>query len=222
MDRVIIVSGGRLGDAEFFRRRVSAVKNRLLVACDGGARHLATLGIGPDVIIGDMDSLSAEALASWERRGVKIVRYPANKDFTDTQLALDYALSCRPGAVEIWGAPGGRIDPTLANIYLLQRAWEAGVQACLIDEFTEVSLAEKETKIAGAAGCLVSIIALSPVVEGISLEGFQYPLDGENLSFAESRGISNIITAPMATIRVNRGSLLIVRYRQAGVFPEAD
>lgn len=174
------------------------------------------------MIIGDMDSLSAEALASWERRGVKIVRYPANKDFTDTQLALDYALSCRPGAVEIWGALGGRIDHTLANIYLLQRAREAGVQACLIDEFTEVSLAEKETKIAGAAGCLVSIIALSPVVEGISLEGFQYPLDGENLSFAESRGISNIITAPMATIRVNRGSLLIVRYRQAGVFPEAD
>lgn len=222
MDRVIIVSGGRLGDADFFRRRASVMENRLMVACDGGARHLAALSIVPDVIVGDMDSLDARELAAWERRGVRIIRYPVKKDFTDTQLALDYALSCKPGSVEIWGALGGRIDHTLANVYLLMHAGDAGVPAYLMDEFTEVSLAGKETMITGATGCLVSIIALSPLVEGITLEGFEYPLAGENLSFAQTRGLSNVVTSSVATIRVSSGNLLIVRYRRAGVFPEVE
>lgn len=222
MDEIIVIaSGGRLGDTGFFRQRAACMKKRLLVACDGGARHLTALGLQPDVLIGDMDSVDAGEFAAYERRGVKIIRHPADKDFTDTQLALDYALSLKPRAVEIWGAQGGRIDHTLANVYLLLCAKDAGIRASLVDEFTDVSIAGDETIIDEARGCVVSLLALSPVVEGITLEGFEYPLAGEKLIIAESRGISNTITAPVASVRVQSGNLLIVRYRRPGVFPEA-
>lgn len=219
-ENIVIVSGGHLGDAAFFQQRASSLAACLLIACDGGARHLSSLGLQPDVLIGDMDSLDAVKLAEYERQGVRIIRYPARKDFTDTALALDYALGLKPEAIDVWGALGGRIDHTLANIHLLIRGKMAGIPIRLVDEYSDVMIAGDETRLVDAVGCLVSLIALTPVVEGITLSGFQYPLTDESLTIAESRGISNIITASVAFIRVGAGDLLVVRYRQKNVFPE--
>lgn len=216
---VIIVSGGRLGNSAFFEKRVSLMQDSLLIACDGGARHLSALGLKPDVLIGDMDSIPAAHLADHERQGIRVNRHPVNKDYTDTALALDYALELHPAAIEIWGALGGRIDHALANIHLLIRAKEAGVSTCLVDEYAEASIADGEVRVNGAVGCLVSLIALTPVVEDITLEGFEYPLTHECLTMAESRGISNIISDSPASIRVGAGNLLVIRYWRKDVFP---
>lgn len=218
-ENIIIVSGGHLGDLTFFQEK-AACKDRLLIACDGGARHLSGAGLKPDVLIGDMDSLSPERLAEHERQGIKILRYPADKDYTDTALALDYALELHPKSIDIWGALGGRIDHALANIHLLIRGVKAGIPTCLVDEFAEVKIADDQTRFVNAVGCLVSLIALSPVVEGITLTGFEYPLTHENLNLSESRGISNIVAASPASIRVETGHLLVIRYWRKDVFPE--
>jgi thiamine pyrophosphokinase len=216
----VIVSGGRLGDPDFFRTQIESLAGRLLVGCDGGVRHLRRAGFRPDVLLGDMDSLPAAWAAEYEQAGVKILRYPPDKDFTDTALALDYAIGQRSRRIDLWGALGGRIDHALANISLLIRGREARIFTRIVDEFAELFVADAETVIEDAAGCLVSLLALSPQAAGVTLEGFQYPLDQEALFAAESRGISNCITASRAVIRVAAGHLLVIRYWHRDVFPE--
>jgi len=218
---IVIVSGGRLGNKDFFLKKVEKMDNRLLICCDGGARHLAGLRMVPDVLVGDMDSIEPSQLADYENQGVKIIKHPVNKDFTDTALALDYALSQQPETIDIWGSQGGRMDHALANVFLLLKGKEAGIKTCLMDEYCESFVPDGETVLTDAAGCLVSLIALSPKVEGITLQGFLYLLNEGTLTMSESRGISNIISGDRAVIDIRSGNLLVIRYWQKDVFPEA-
>ena len=218
---VNIVSGGRLGDQSFFQEKIARMENCLIICCDGGARHFQYLGIKPDVIIGDMDSIDPASLASYSTQGIKIIKYPANKNYTDTELALDYALSLKPEAIFIWGALGGRIDHALANMFLLSKGQEKGIRTCLVDEYGEAFVLDKEAAFINETGKTVSLLALSPEVTGINLTGFLYPLKEGTLIMGESRGISNIITDACAGISVRQGRLLVIRYWQKDIFPEA-
>ena len=219
--KIIIVSGGRLVDPVFFHKKMAEMGNCLIICCDGGARHFQYLGIKPDVIIGDMDSIDPASLASYSNQKIKIIKYPAKKDFTDTELALDYALSLKPEAIFIWGALGGRIDHTLANVFLLCKGQEKGIRIYMVDEYSEAFVLDKETSIIDEAGKTVSLIALSPEVTGITLSGFLYPLKKETLIMGESRGISNVINDACASISVRQGKLLVIKYWQKDFFPEA-
>lgn len=217
---LIIISGGRLGDPDYFKQCLMKIVDRLLVCCDGGARHLASLGILPDVLVGDMDSIEPCQQEQYERQGVKIIRHPVEKDYTDTALALEYALSLNPQSIQIWAALGGRMDHAMANVHLLLRGKHSGVKTCLLDEFCEIFVAGAEVRFKNAVGCLVSLLALSPQVEGITLRGFAYPLTDGVLTIGESRGISNIVLTDPADLHVRTGDLLVIRYRQKNVFPE--
>lgn len=219
--RVVIVGAGRLGDVEFFRKSVVSDGLRLLICCDGGARHLSAASMVPDVLMGDMDSIEPSLLSQFSLQGVKMVRHPSRKDYSDTALALDYAFALKPDRIDVWGALGGRIDHALANIHLLLKGKASGIPVRLIDEFCEVFIAGRETELRDAAGCLVSLIALDSQVSGITLAGFEYPLVRETLSVFESRGISNIVTLSRASICVETGNLLVIRYWRKDVFPEA-
>ena len=218
---VNIVSGGRIGDRDFFREKVSRMENCLIICCDGGVRHLQQTGIMTDVIIGDMDSIDPAQLEIYSSQDVKIIKYPVSKDFTDTELALDYAINLKPEAIYIWGALGGRLDHTLANVFLLEKTKALPIKTYLIDEYCEVFLLNGDVTIKESAGQTVSLIALSPQVEGITLRGFLYPLDDAILMMGESRAVSNIINGDEAKISVRSGSLLVIRYWQKDIFPEA-
>ena len=200
---------------------MSQAGHDLLICCDSGARHLAAAGVTPDVLVGDMDSIESLRLADYVRKGVRIIQHPADKDFTDTALALDYAVGLHPERIHIWGALGGRMDHALANLFLLLKGKEAGIKICLLDEFCEAFIPGQEVNFENAVGCVVSLLALSPQVEGITLRGFAYPLTDGALTLSESRGISNVISANRASVHVRSGSLLVVRYWQKDVFPEA-
>jgi thiamine pyrophosphokinase len=217
---VNIVSGGRLGDQSFFQEKIAGMENCLIICCDGGARHFQSLGIKPDVIIGDMDSIDPASLASSSTQGIKIIKYSVNKDFTDTELALDYALGLKPEAIFIWGALGGRIDHALANVFLLCKGQEMGIKTYLVDEYSEAFVLDNGAAFINETGETVSLIALSPEVTGINLTGFLYPLKEETLIMGESRGISNVITDVHAGISVRHGKLLVIRYWQKDIFPE--
>ena len=219
--KIIIVSGGRLVNPVFFHKKMAEMGNCLIICCDGGARHFQYLGIKPDVIIGDMDSIDPASLASYSNQKIKIIKHSAKKDFTDTELALDYALSLKPEAIFIWGALGGRIDHTLANVFLLCKGQEKGIRIYMVDEYSEAFVLDKETSIIDEAGKTVSLIALSPEVTGITLSGFLYPLKKETLIMGESRGISNVINDACASISVRQGKLLVIKYWQKDFFPEA-
>ena len=219
--KIIIISGGRLVDPAFFHKKIAEIGDCLIICCDGGARHFQHLGIKPDVIIGDMDSIDPAQLADYSARGIIIIKYSTKKDFTDTELALDYALDLKPEKIFIWCALGGRIDHTLANVFLLGKGQEKGIETLLIDEYSETFVLNKKKIFINDIGKTVSLIALSPEVTGITLTGFLYPLQEGILAAGESRGISNIITADRAGIIVKSGKLLVIKYQQKDFFPEA-
>ncbi len=222
MSQIInIVSGGRLGDQSFFQKKIARMENCLIICCDGGVRHLQQTGIKPDVIIGDMDSIDPAQLESYSRQGIKIIKYPANKDFTDTELALNYAINLKPAAIYIWAALGGRLDHTLANVFLLIKGKDASIETYLIDEYCEAFILNGSNEFSSAVGQTVSLIALSPQIEGMTLRGFLYPSDDAILRMGESRGISNIINEDDAKISVRSGNLLVIRYWQKDIFREA-
>ncbi|MCX5849181.1 MAG: thiamine diphosphokinase [Deltaproteobacteria bacterium] len=219
--KIIIVSGGRLVDPVFSHKKIAEIGNCLIICCDGGARHFQYMGIKPDVIIGDMDSIDPVQLVKYSAQGIKIIDYPANKDFTDTELALDYAMSLKPEEIFIWCALGGRIDHTLANVFLLCKGLEKGIRIYMVDEYGEAFVLDKKTSFINETGKTVSLVALSPEVKGINLTGFLYPMKEGKLIMGESRGVSNIINEARASISVQHGLLLIIRYWQKDIFPEA-
>jgi thiamine pyrophosphokinase len=219
--KIIIVSGGCPIDPVFFQKIIDEAEKRQIICCDGGARHLLNMGIKPDIIIGDMDSIDSAQLKIFYKQKIKILKYPANKDFTDTELALDYALSSEPLKILICCALGGRIDHTLANIFLLLKAQEKGIETFLIDEYCEAFVINKETAFANEKDKTVSLLALTPKVTGITLSGFAYPLEKGTLKMGESRGISNVINKNRAGIKIERGKLLVIKYRHKNNFPEA-
>lgn len=219
--KIIIITGGRLIEPVFFRKKMEEIGKCFIICCDGGARNLHHLAIKPDVIIGDMDSIDHSLLKSFSAKEVRIIRYPEHKDFTDTELALDYAMDLKPEKILIWGALGGRIDHTLANVYLLSKGQEKGVKVSLMDEYLETFVLDHETSFEHAAGQTVSLIALSSEVTGLNLQGFLYPLQDGTLKIGESHGLSNVINHSHANISLRCGKLLVIRYWEKDVFPEA-
>ncbi len=218
---IIIVSNGRFGDISFFQDKIAKMPDRLIICCDGAARKMAQTKIKPDIIIGDMDSLEPFVLESLKKDGIKTIEHPAQKDFTDTELALDYALKLNPKKIFIWGALGGRIDHILGNVFLLLKGKKAKTNTYIIDEYAEVFLPQDEVIFNDAAGCIVSLLSVSPKVEGITLSGFAYSLKNETLCMGETRGLSNYINESIAKIEFRAGDLLVIRYWKTDLFPEA-
>lgn len=188
-----------------------------LIAADGGARHALALGLAPQLVIGDMDSLDRETQIRLKEQGCRFIKHPAEKDETDLELALLQAA--REGAAEIvvLGALGGRLDQLLANILLLAMPALKGIDVRLADSSQEAFIArsDRETAIPGDAGDTVSLIPLAGNVSGIYTQGLKWPLSGDTLTPGRARGVSNVIVSPPARVRVKKGTLLVVhRFRK--------
>jgi len=219
--KIYVISGGEIEDPLFLKVQLADVGRRDLVCADGGARHLYRLGLVPEVIVGDMDSLEGEVKQYFEERGTRVIAYPATKDQTDTQLALEYAFSLTPDTVDIYAATGGRLDHTLANISLLVSGAEKGVPVRLIAEWGDVFLVENRFVLDGEAGQTVSFFPLTASAEGIVLEGFEYPMTRGVMKLGYPVGISNRLVSRQGLIAVESGYLLGIRYYRPGIFPAA-
>ena len=122
-ERAIILANGPLPNPEAAQRYIRA--GDWLICADGGTRHALTLGLIPDVVIGDLDSLEPQFKAELESQGVRFEVYPADKDQTDLELALELAVAAGVRQIDILAVQGGRLDQSLANLLLLTRpAWD--------------------------------------------------------------------------------------------------
>ena len=216
---IFVVAGGQIRDLAFFRLKLSELTPFAIICADSGARHLHALGIIPDVIIGDMDSLSPEMQSYFEGKGSRLIRYPEAKDETDTQLALEHAFGMAPDGIYVFGAFGTRIDHVLANIALLVLGAEWGMRIALIDEWCEAAVVPREHVVRGEIGQTVSLLPLSDKVTGITLSGFEYPLNNGVMEMGKPYGISNRLTAAEGIISVKTGHLLVIRYFNVGNLP---
>ena len=185
----------------------------LVIAADGGYRHCERLGIRPDVILGDFDSLG------YAPEGAQV--FPAEKDDTDSMLAVrrGLALGCRRFVI-YGGLDGPRLDHTLANLQTLQFLANQGAQGIFVGKS---SLA---TVISG--GCvrlpavpegLLSVFCMGSDATGVTIRGLQYELSGGTLTAGFPLGVSNHFVGGSAEISVETGSLLIIYDRNIG-FPE--
>lgn len=209
---ILIVCGGEDPGATLLERLKAEAG--LLIAADRGARYCLAAGLVPDVVVGDMDSLAEAELAELGRRGVELVRHRPDKDQTDSQLAVDLALEKAPEAICLVGASGDRPDHSLANIHLLLRAARQGVRARLVtgcgDEFYLIG---NELELMGLEGRTVSILPFAGRATGVTLEGFRYPLNEAVMEPWEPCGVSNVLAADRAIVRVSGGWLLVMLLR---------
>jgi thiamine pyrophosphokinase len=212
---VVIFANGRIDDIESIADLIHP--GELIVAADGGASHCHRLGITPDVIIGDFDSVSVDDLYELERAGVQIIRYPERKDYTDLELALLHAKSIGATHARIFGALGLRWDQTMANLLLPASSELSDLNIQLIDGKQRITVihAGDPYEISGNPGDTVSLIPLDANTGGISTDGLEYPLKDESLAFGATRGISNVLRGKQATVRLSKGMLLCVVIRKA-------
>ena len=220
--RLFIVSGGPMANTHFLRARVNLRKPFAIVCADSGVLPVLAEDLTPHAVIGDMDSLPAETAQNLESLSCRIIRYPCHKDETDTELALRYAWEQNPDEIEIYGALGGRLDHTLANISLLAASAREGIATTIIDEHTELTLVTSRTEIRGQEGDTVSLFPLTTEVTGITLEGFAYPLQNARMEIGKPYGISNVLTQETGIISIISGYLLVIRTDRENISPKKE
>ena len=213
----LIITGGRI-DPAFAGDFLREVKADCVVSVDGGLEATRALGLTPQAIVGDFDTVRKERLEEY-RKNPEILWdvHRPEKDETDTELAINTAIKMGCERLLILGATGGRLDHELSNIHLLKLCLDHQVEAFLYDAWNKVYLlAEGKVFRRGETyGTYVSFIPLTEKVKGITLTGFKYPLTDKDIAVGTEAGlcVSNEVAEAEASIRFDSGILICVESR---------
>lgn len=241
MTDTIIVSGGDIQSdfaLYFLKKNIEKAgrENIRLIAADRGLEFFLDYLILPDVVIGDFDSLSEDGknflemqsedipyggILEWklqkgEGKVVEVVRLRPEKDDSDTQSAMNYAIQNGAKEIVILGVTGNRVDHLMANFGLLILAQKQGAEVALADRYNYMKLISSGTilKKSEQFGKYVSFFPLGGDVTGLTLEGFKYPLDKYHLTTADSGlTVSNEISEEYAKVTYESGTLLMIMSR---------
>lgn len=203
--RGLIITHGSIVNFDYYKN----LNYDFCVCADGGIEYAKKLGLIPDVIVGDFDSCNREVLKFFEEKGVSIDRYPREKDFTDTQLAVKIALEKGCDDILIIGAIGNRLDHTITNIHILVYLLEKGIKGTIINENNRIFIINKNTVIHGHKGDLISFLPFGGPADGLKSDGLYYPLP-EKMDIYEPCGVSNIFTGDKAAVSIKSGFLLVI------------
>ena len=205
--KALVVSNGVINDSNWLKE--IRKKFDFVLCADGGCNHCIKASIIPDLVIGDLDSISPRTLDRILENKIPIEKFPVKKNATDTELAMDFLISKGIKDITFVGVTGSRMDHTLANIFLLKRLYQKGCRGKIVDEKNTIYLVDKELAILKKEGYYISIIPLMNPGINISLDGFEYELDQANISFGSTLGISNKITEEKGYIKVHKGICLV-------------
>jgi len=198
-----VFCNGTLDSPERAKRAASHCD--LLLAADGGMRHLAALNLEPEALVGDMDSVRP---GPWSRQGrIVQIPHPPDKGRSDTEIAVEYAFQQGCDQVVLVAATGGRLDHTLANVALA--AHYPGRVAIFSGSATLVAVDRSEKCVLnGLVGTTVSLIPYGPDRQCIRTTGLKYSLGDEALPNA-TRGLSNELVETHGCVCVSEGILLV-------------
>ncbi len=190
-------------------------ENDLWVGVDRGVYTLLTHNIKPLIAFGDFDSVSNEELKFIEGQVEEMKRFMPEKDETDMELALNWAIEQSPEQIRIFGATGGRLDHLLANVQLLVKPFMEGknVNIFLIDRQNILALKGpgSYTLEKRLDKKYISFVPLTLDVKGITLNGFKYPLKNRHISIGSTLCISNELISDYGTFSFSEGILLVIR-----------
>ena len=178
-----------------------------VVCADGGLNTALAAGLKPDYLIGDWDSGGRpEGDIPW-------VQLPMEKDFTDLQAAVQWALEQGMTNLLLCGCTGGRLDHTASNLLLLEWIADRGGRAVMVDGDNEVRLLDSETlRLPDQPHYhYLSLIPLDRKVEGVTLRGTRYPLEGAGLTRGDTYTVSNEPAGPVMELTIARGRALVIR-----------
>ena len=181
-------------------------KYDLVICADKGLENIKKVGLKPDAALGDFDSVTSDI-------DIPIIKYPAEKDVTDTEIAIDYCVEKGADDIMILGGTGGRLDHTLANILLLKRKMDKGVKIKMYDGTNLCFVTDKNVEIEKNDKKYISLFALGESVCGLTLRGVKYSLNKHCLESDSSLGVSNEIVSDRAEIEFESGVLLIILSR---------
>ena len=207
-----LVLNGQLEDYDYIRDVMNYNTYELIIAVDGGANHLYRLGIMPNYILGDLDSIDDDIRSYYEASDVVFKKFPTKKDETDAELAVWMVEEEGLLGIDIYTALGGRIDHELANIQLLYYILDRGMYPRIISEREEIYiLRNEEMNLKGSIGDIVSIIPVKGDARGITLANMEYSVEELDLKYSVTRGISNVMLAEDAYINVRDGCILVIK-----------
>lgn len=203
--KVIIFAGGVIEDYSYID--LTEVRNSFVIAADGGYRHTEHLGITPDVFIGDNDSWGKNYPA-----GIDVIKCPVEKDYTDTNKCIDYAIDNGYYEIDIYGGLGGRLDHEYSNFCLLAYGLKKGAKIRLIDKNNEIWMENKPFTIKKNNKKYVSFFPYGGAVEEFSVKGLKYEADNIILDFCKAQASSNeFADGEVADISFKKGMLIVMR-----------
>ena len=209
--RALLITGGYV-DIHWASGFVKLHKYDLIVAVDGGLSAANLLNVYPDMIIGDFDTVERDLLDSYAKS--KIIRLKPEKDDTDTQYAIKWLIESKATDIDIIGAVGTRMDHTLANIYMLQLAFDHKVNAVIYDKFNKIYIIEGKTILRrdDAYGKYISFMQLTPVVKDVTLTGFKYNVSHYDFCMSNDyrMGASNEFVCEEATVDIGQGRFVVI------------
>lgn len=183
-----------------------------IIAADGALDQAVAAGVFPDVLVGDLDSISAMGRA-WAAAHAAVVEHPTDKDLTDTELALAVAVDAHPQRIMVLAGTGTRLDHTIAALGALGAelldpvphvdAWFGG------DRIVVVRPGQPET-IPVADGATFSVLALHGACDGVDVSGARWPLHAARLEPLSGLGVSNVAAEPDVTVSVSTGRLTVI------------
>ncbi len=202
--RAVIIGGGNCNR----NLKEYILSGDFIVCADSGYEWAKELGIVPDLVIGDMDSIVSSIEA-----GPEIITAPVQKDETDSMLCVDILAERGFDEMLFFGALGGRIDHSFANITLLLYAAKKGISLKIVHGNTHMFIIDSYAEISGNIGDTFSLFALGGNAGGITTKGLLYPLNNETLYADNPRGVSNELLEPQVSVAVKDGYLLAIHIK---------
>lgn len=206
--RAFVFTGGRICPESIHERPTG---DDLVIAADGGYKNARLLGTSVAYLIGDFDSFDGGEPEASIPRSTEIIRVPAEKDATDTQLAVALALEKGAGEIILIGGLGGRLDHTLSSLAILESLDKSHVHAVMTDGQNRVRFVRSTSYlIARSEYRYLSLIAVDEIVKGVSIEGCKYPLKNAKLERGFQYAVSNELTGNCALISIKKGGVYII------------
>ena len=199
--KAIIIASGNVIKKEIFNEIYS--ESDFIICADGGLNYLDSLNAKPNLIVGDFDSVDINFLDKY--KNVTTKKYPKEKNYTDTEIAIEEAIAYGYNEITIFGATGTRLDHTMANILLIERYIKNNISIRIVDNNNYISILNKDITINKKEGYYVSIVPISEYIDGITLKGMKYPLLDVKVDRGSTLCISNEIIADKAEIFIKNG-----------------
>ena len=213
----LIITGGKL-DLAFARSFLERETFHKVIAVDGGLEAVRALGLTPDYVVGDFDTVEEDVIEEFRKASYIVWEsHKPEKNETDTELARNRALPLACDRIVFLGATGGRVDHLLGNLHLLYGCMEREVEAWIVDAWNKIYLVDQNRTFVRDQlwGKYVSFLPYTEKVTGITLKGFKYPLNKKNIKRGEEAGlcISNEVEDEVGTLEFEEGVLVCVESR---------